>query len=65
MCSSDLKIIVQGVVEGGFFKDRMENVEYICIGANTFDVHSPKERVSISSMERTWEFIKNIIEFED
>lgn len=59
------KIIVQGVVEGGFFKDRMENVEYICIGANTFDVHSPKERVSISSMERTWEFIKNIIEFED
>ena len=59
------KMIVQGVVEGGFFKDRMENVEYICVGANTFDVHSPKERVSISSMERTWEFIKNIIEFED
>lgn len=59
------KIIIQGVIEGGFFKDRMENVEYICVGANTFDFHSPKERVSISSLERTWKLIRNIIEFEE
>lgn len=58
------KIIIQEVVEGGFFKARMGNVEYICIGANTFDIHSPKERVSISSLERTWRLIRNIIEFE-
>ncbi len=56
------KIITQGVVEGGFFKDRMDNVEYVCIGADIFDAHSPKERASISSIERTWNLILNVIE---
>ena len=55
------KIITQGVVEGGFFKDRIKEIQYVCIGANTFDVHSPKEKVSIKSIQRTWELIKEII----
>ena len=53
--------ISQGVLEGGFFKDKIQDLEYICIGPNTFDVHSPKERVSIKSMENVWEYIKKII----
>lgn len=53
--------ISQGVVEGGFFKYKIEDLEYVCIGPNTFDVHSPKERVSIKSMQVTWEYIKKII----
>lgn len=57
------KVIVQGVVEGGFFKYRIKNLEYICIGADTFDVHSPKERVSIQSLKRTWEYIKKILKY--
>ena len=53
--------ITQGVLEGGFFKEKIKDLEYICIGANTYDVHSPKERVSIKSMKETWEYIKQII----
>lgn len=56
------RIITQGVVEGGFFKDKIKDLEYICIGPNTYDVHSPKERVSIKSMEIMWDFIKKVIE---
>ena len=52
--------ISQGVVEGGFFKYKIKDLEYVCIGPNTFDVHSPKERVSIKSIEQTWNFIKKI-----
>ncbi len=58
------KIITQGVLEGGFFKKRMENVDYIAIGPNTFDVHSPRERLSISSMERMWNLVKEIVQID-
>ncbi len=53
--------ITQGVLEGGFFKDKIKDLEYICIGPNTYDVHSPKERVSIKSINDVWEYIKQII----
>lgn len=53
--------ISQGVLEGGFFKDKIKDLEYICIGANSYDVHSPKERVSIKSINEVWEYIKQII----
>ena len=53
--------ISQGVLECGFFKDKIKDLEYVCIGANTYDVHSPKERVSIKSINEVWEYIKQII----
>lgn len=53
--------ISQGVVEGGFFKYKIKDLEYVCIGPDTFDVHSPKERVSIKSVENVWNYIKSII----
>lgn len=55
------KIITQAVVEGGFLADKKENLEYVCIGPNTEDVHSPNERVSISSLQRTWKFLLEIL----
>lgn len=56
------KVITQGVLEGGFFKDRMKNLEYICIGAQLYDAHSPTERVSISSLERFWMMLKKLVQ---
>lgn len=57
-------IISQGVVEGGFFTDKIPNCEYVCIGPNSYNVHSPKEKLSISSTEKIWiylnELLKNI-----
>ncbi|MBR3614701.1 MAG: beta-Ala-His dipeptidase [Clostridia bacterium] len=53
--------ISQGVLEGGFFNDKIKGLEYICIGADTYDVHSPKERVSIKSIGEVWDYIKQII----
>ncbi len=54
-------VITQGVLEGGFFKDRIDGLEYICIGPNVLDAHSPTERVSISSIQRIWDLIISII----
>ena len=56
------KMITQGVVEGGFFADKIDGLEYVCLGPNTEDVHSPNERVSIKSLKNTFEFLKKIVE---
>lgn len=62
MYGKDLeKMITQGVVEGGFFADKIKGLEYVCIGPNTEDVHSPNERVSIKSLQKTWEYLKEIL----
>ena len=58
------EVVSQGVVEGGFFADKIKNCEYICIGPNTYDVHSPKERLSISSLQRVWEYLKELLKNE-
>lgn len=55
------EIITQGVVEGGFFISKMPDCEYVAIGPDTIDVHSPKEKLSISSTQRTWEYLVKLI----
>lgn len=62
MFNKDLeKVIVQGVLEGGIFKNRIDNLEYVCIGPNIYDAHSPKEKVSIKSIQRIWKFVQEIV----
>lgn len=58
------KMITQGVVEGGFFRDRIKNLEYICIGPESYDAHSPTERVSISSLQRFWKMLKKLVQIK-
>lgn len=55
------EIVSQGTVEGGFFLDKKPDCEYTCVGPNSYDVHSPKERLSIESVQRTYKFLKKII----
>lgn len=55
------EVISQGVVEGGFFTDKILNCEYICIGPNSYNVHSPKEKLSISSTERIWKYLNELL----
>lgn len=55
------EIVSQGVVEGGFFINKKPSCEYVCIGPNTFDVHSPSERLSITSTKKIWKFIKELL----
>jgi dipeptidase D len=36
-------------------------MEAIAIGPTTKDVHSPNERLQVSSVENTWNFLLNIL----
>lgn len=55
-----IKAIHAGL-ECGVFDEKMEGLDMISIGPNMFDVHTPDERLSISSTMRTWEFLLNTL----
>jgi dipeptidase D len=44
------------------FAKKLPGVDMISLGPNIHDVHSPDERVSISSVERVWGFLLMALE---
>ena len=50
-------------LECGLLLDKMPHAEAISLGPDMFDVHTPSERLSISSTERTWEFLVTILKY--
>jgi dipeptidase D len=51
---------VHAGLECGILSEKIEGLDAISIGPDNFDIHTPQERLSISSTERVW---KLIIEF--
>lgn len=54
-------------LECGFFAEKLTEVgdgsdlDMISLGPNMANVHTPYEQLSISSVERTWEFLKQVL----
>lgn len=55
------KIKVQACLECGFFAEKIKDLEYVSIAPNIYNAHSPDEKFSISSANRMWEYIVNIL----
>ncbi len=55
------KIKVQACLECGFFAEKIKKLEYVSIAPNIYNAHSPDEKFSISSADRMWEYILNIL----
>ena len=55
-----IKAIHAGL-ECGVFDEKIEGLDMISLGPNMYDVHTPDERLSISSTKRTWEFLLNAL----
>jgi len=49
-------------LECGLLKEKMTDVDMISFGPNLYDVHTPQEHMSISSVQRIWEFIIKLLE---
>ncbi len=50
-------IAIHAGLECGVFMEKMQGLDAISLGPNLYDVHTPEEHFSISSAERTWEFL--------
>lgn len=48
-------------LECGFLKEKVGDIDMISIGPNMADVHTPSEYVSISSVERVYKFLLEVL----
>ncbi len=49
-------------LECGYFDERLEGVDIISYGPIMQDVHTPREKTNVASIERTWALTLNILE---
>lgn len=49
-------------LECGFFAERLTGADIISFGPNLIDVHTTKERLELSSLERVWALTRAILE---
>lgn len=49
-------------VECGLFVSAMKNLDAISVGPNMQKIHSPEERLNISSVQRVWEVLLKVLE---
>lgn len=52
-------------VECGIFQKKIEGLDMISFGPNMYDVHTPRERLSISSTERIYDLLLAVLEKMD
>lgn len=48
-------------LECGLFSDKLAGLDCVSFGPANYDIHTPKERLSISSTARVWDFIVELL----
>ena len=58
----ELKVdAIHAGLECGFLKEKVGDIDMISLGPNMHDVHTPFERLSVSSTRRTFEFLCEVL----
>ncbi len=53
--------IIHAGLECGILSGKIEGLDCISLGPDMFDVHTPDEKISISSIARVWDFLKAVL----
>lgn len=53
--------VIHAGLECGILSSKIEGLDCISMGPNMADVHTPDEKISISSIARVWEFLKAVL----
>lgn len=62
MFEKEMKVdAIHAGLECGFLKEKVGDIDMISLGPNLFDVHTPYERLSISSTERVYNFLCEVL----
>lgn len=54
-------VAIHAGVECGLFKEKFPDIDMISFGPNLYDVHTPDEKMSISSVKRSWDYLLNVL----
>lgn len=62
LTGTDIKVdAIHAGLECGFLKEKVGDIDMVSLGPNMHDVHTPFERLSISSTARTYEFLCEVL----
>ncbi|WP_040210699.1 aminoacyl-histidine dipeptidase [Clostridium polynesiense] len=62
LTGSDAEIVaIHAGLECGLFKEKFSDMDMISFGPNLYDVHTPNEHMSISSVKNLWEFLVELL----
>ncbi len=62
MYDQPLKVeAIHAGLECGFLKEKVGDIDMVSIGPNLYDVHTPFEHLSISSTERVYDFLLEVL----
>lgn len=53
--------IIHAGLECGILSSKIEGLDCISFGPNLYDIHSPNEHLSISSVDRVWEYLLAVL----
>lgn len=63
MYGKELKVTaIHAGLECGIFCGKIEGLDCVSLGPDMFDIHTPQERLSISSCERVWNYLLCVLE---
>ena len=54
-------VAIHAGVECGLFSEKFEDMDMISFGPNLYDVHTPEEHMSITSVKNLWVFLKELL----
>ena len=54
-------VMIHAGLECGIFSDKLPGLDCVSTGPDHFDIHTPKERLSLSSTERVWDFLLEVL----
>lgn len=49
-------------LECGILSAKIDNMDAVSFGPDIFDVHTPNEKIKVSSIGRCWEYLKRVLE---
>jgi dipeptidase D len=54
-------VAIHAGVECGLFKEKFGEIDMISFGPNLYDVHTPDEHMSISSVKNSWDYLLEVL----
>lgn len=60
-CMAPVIETIHAGLECGIISEKAPDMDMVSIGPNLYDIHSPMERASISSIERMWNFLTEVL----
>ncbi|MBO5010230.1 MAG: aminoacyl-histidine dipeptidase [Clostridia bacterium] len=62
MYNKDASVVtIHAGLECGLFSKKIEGLDCISMGPLAYDIHTPDEKLSVSSTERVWEYLKEVL----